>query len=154
MCLLLLAGLAARAETVVRADWEQARAMLTQGEFRPRIRVELKPSKWVKGKFIEATGAGLQVVYRNEGISFERENIRRIRLVPLKADRSTNRRMGIWGGIPAGIGAGILIAKATACSGSECSPGGVFLMLGVTMAAVTYGFYKLGGACRPWGRAG
>ena len=59
MCLLLLASLSARAETVVRADWEQARAMLTQGEFRPRIRVELKPSKWVKGKFIEATGAGL-----------------------------------------------------------------------------------------------
>ena len=94
MCLLLLAGLAARAETVVRADWEQARAMLTQGEFRPRIRVELKPSKWVKGKFIEATGAGLQVVYRNEGISFERENIRRIRLVPLT--RRTAARTAAW----------------------------------------------------------
>ena len=62
----------------MRAGWQKARAMLTQGEYRPRIalelkspkrvtlsqdrgefhprgrkEVELKPSKWVKGKFIE-----------------------------------------------------------------------------------------------------
>ena len=51
----LLAAPAGRAETVVvRADWEKARTLLTQGEFRPRIAVELNSPKRVmvtKGTF-------------------------------------------------------------------------------------------------------
>ena len=165
----LLAAPAARAETVVvRSDWEKARAMLTQGEYRSRIaldlkspkrvmvtkgtfydrtrkEIELKPSTWVKGKFIETTAKDLQILFRSEQISFPVENISRIRLVPLKAERKKNRLVGISGGIPAGILAGVLVAKVSACSGSECSPGGFLFMLGVTVAAVTFGFYKLGG---------
>ena len=122
----LLAVPAGRAETVVvRASWEETREMLTQGEFRPRIgvdlkspmrvtltqnrgefhprnrkEVELKPSKWVKGKLIEATGEGLQVVFREHEINFQREDISRIRLVPLKADRTKKRRGGARGRHP------------------------------------------------------
>ena len=167
----LLAAPAGHAESVVvRAGWDKARSMLAQGEYRPRIalelkspkrvtltqdrgefhprqrkEVELKPGKWIKGKLNEATSEGLQLVYRQHEISFPREDISRIRLVPLKADRTKNRRVGISGGIAAGILAGVLVAKVSACSGSECSPGGFFFMLGVTAAAVTFGFYKLGG---------
>ena len=163
----LLAAPAGRAETVVRADWEKARAMLAQSEFRPRIRVELKssqrvmvtkgtfhdrkrtevelkPSKWVKGKLIEATDAGLQVVFRREEISFLRDDISRIRLVPRKADRTKNRWIGILGGVPAGYGAGLVLSSEIACRSSDCIPGLFYSLLVGTTLAVTYVFYKLG----------
>ena len=165
----LLAAPAGRAETVVvRADWEKARTLLTQGEFRPRIavelnspkrvmvtkgtfhdrtrkEVELKPSKWVKGKLVETTDVGLQLVYRSEEISFPRENIRRIRLVPLKAEHKKNRRVGLSGGIPAGIGAGFLVIAAL-CRGdcdADAGPAIFSIWIGITMA-VTYVFYTIG----------
>ena len=123
---------AGRAESVVvPADWGKARAMLTQGEYRPRIaielkspkrvtltqdrgefhprsrkEVELKPSKWVKGKFIQANEADLQILYRGHEISFRPEDISRIQLVP----RTKSRWAGLVLGIPAGFGAGLLAA--------------------------------------------
>ncbi len=165
-----------RAETVVvRADWEKTRAMLTRGKFRPRsgvelkssqrvmltpdrgefqprkrTEVELKPSKWVKGELIEATGAGLQIVFREHEISIAREDIRRIRLVP----RKTNRRIGLWVGIPAGIVAGFTAAKAICSAGGGCTNAGALTLLIGTPMAVIYVFHKLGGAGRPQGRAG
>ena len=126
----LLAAPAGRAETVVmRADWKKARVMLTQGEFRPKIGVELKLPQRVKGKFIKATGEGLQVLFRGEETRFPREDIRRLRLVPRKANRTKNRRMGLLTGIPAGFVAGVLLAKASACRGSECYHAGVHSVL-------------------------
>ena len=131
-----------RAETVVvRADWEKTRAMLTRGKFRPRSGVELKPSKWVKGELIEATGAGLQIVFREHEISIAREDLRRIRLVP----RKTNRRIGLWVGIPAGIVAGFTAAKAICSAGGGCTNAGALTLLIGTPMAVIYVFHKLGG---------
>ena len=167
----LLAAPAGRAESVVvRADWQKARAMLTQGEYRPRIaielkspkrvtltqnrgefhprsrkEVELKPSKWVKGKFIEATDAGVQLVFREHEISFMRGEVNKIRLVPLKADRKKKRWHYMWAGIPVGFAAGLLVSLMP-CRGdlNECSAGGVLFITGITMVATTFGFYKLG----------
>ena len=164
----LLTAPIARAETVVlRAGWQKARAMLTQGEYRPRIavelkspkrvtltqdrgefhprnrkEVELKPGKWVKGKLIEATGAGLQLVYREHEISFPREDISRIRLVT----RSNNRWTGLVLGIPAGFGAGILAALLA--SGGDVDRRGEAQTVAfiATLIAVPYLFHKLWGA--------
>ena len=59
---LLLVVPAGRAKTVVvRADWEKARTLLARGDFRPRVRVELKSAERVKGKLFEATSAGLRL---------------------------------------------------------------------------------------------
>ena len=170
----LLAAPAGRAETVVvRADWEKTREMFTQRQFRPRIavelkspqrvtlthdrgefhprnrkEVELKPGKWVKGKLIEATSEGLQVVFRENEISFPRENISRIRLVPLKADRTKNRGMGLWLGIPIGIEAGLAAGKAICGSSGGCgNAGGLTFLVGIPIA-VAYVFHKLGGGRR------
>lgn len=163
----LLASPAGRAETVVQADWEKARAMLTQGEFRSRVavelkssqqamvtkgtvydrkrtEVELKPNKWLKGKLIKATDEGLQVVFRRAEISFQREDISRIRLVP----RTKHRWVGLVLGVPAGIGAGFL-ASLYCCflrdGGSEAL--GYVVLVGTSMA-VPYVFHKLWGGGR------
>lgn len=176
-CLLsvaLLAAPAGRAETVVvRAGWDKARSMLAQGEYRSRIalelkspkrvtltqdrgefhprnrkEVELKPGKWIKGKLIEATGPGLQLVYREHEISFLREDISRIRLVPLKADRTKNRGIGLWLGIPIGIGVGLAAGKEVCGSSGGCgNAGGLMFLVGVPIA-VAYVFHKLGGGRR------
>ena len=163
----LLAAPAGRAETVVRADWEKARAMLTQSEFRPRIRVELKspqrvmvikgtldyrkrtevelkPNKWVNVKLIEASDEGLRVVFRSAEISFQRENISRVRLVP----RTKNRWIAFGAGIPAGIGAGFL-ASLYCCflrDGGSVALG--YVVLVGTSIAVPYVFHKLWGGSR------
>lgn len=163
----LLAAPAGRAETVVQADWEMGRVMLTQGEFRSRIavelkssqrmmaiqgsfhdrkrtEVELKPSKWLQGKLIEATDEGLQVVFRRAEISFQREDISRIRLVP----RTKHRWVGLVLGVPAGIGAGFL-ASLYCCflrdGGNEAL--GWIVLVGTPMA-VPYVFHKLWGGGR------
>ena len=166
----LLAAPAGRAETVVaRADWQKARSMLTQGEYRPRIAVELKspqrvtltqdrgefhprkrkdvelkPSQWVKGKLIEATGEGLQVVFREHEINFQREDINRIRLIP----RTQSRWAGLVLGIPAGIGAGFLAALITSGGDVDRAGGAQTVAFIVTLIAVPYVFHKLWGGNR------
>ncbi|MDE0434877.1 MAG: hypothetical protein OXH92_12820 [Bryobacterales bacterium] len=164
LSVVLLAAPAGRAETVLQADWEKARAMLTQGEFRSRIavelkssqrvmaiqgsfhdrkrtEVELKPNKWLKGKLIEVTGEGLQVEFRRAEIGFQREDISRIRLVP----RTKHRWVGLVLGVPAGIGAGFL-ASLYCCflrdGGSEAL--GYVVLVGTPML-VPYVFHKLWG---------
>ena len=162
----LLTAPAVRAETVVvRAGWQKARAMLTQGEYRPRIalelkspmrvmvtkgtfydrtrkEIELKPSTWVKGKFIQANEADLQVLYRGHENSFPPENISRLRLVT----RSKNRGAGLLLGIAAGIGAGFLASLG--CCFVEGTSGSVelgYVVLIGTPIAVSYLFHKLWG---------
>lgn len=162
----LLAAPSSLAETVVRADWEKARTMLTQEEFRPRIEVELKspkrvivtkgsfhdrkrtevelkPTKWVKGQFIEATDEGLRVVFRRAENRFSRENIRRIRLTP----NNKNRRIGVWLGIPVGVGIGFVAAK-TLCVGDGCGNAHVLAFLVGIPIAVSYAIHKFGGGGR------
>ena len=67
LALLLVAALlavpAASAKTVsVEVPWEKARTIIAEGDFRPKIRVELHSSERLKGKLIEATGTGLRLV--------------------------------------------------------------------------------------------
>lgn len=161
----LLAAPAGHAkDVIVRADWQKASAMLTQGEYSPRIavelkspkrvtliqdrgelhprnrkEVELKPFKWVKGKFIEATEADLQVLFRGHQISYQREEIRRVRLI----HRTKNRRIGLLIGIPVGIGVGLGSGKAYCSSGDRCgNVAGLMFLVGIPMA-VAYVFHKL-----------
>lgn len=165
----LLAAPSGLAETVVWADWEKVRTMLTQGEFRSRIaielkspkrvtltqnrgefhprnrkEVELKPSKWVQGKVIEATGEGLQVVFQRAEISFQHEDISRIRLVPRRKDRWT----GLVLGIPAGIGAGFLAAVAASGFDIDRRGGAQTAAFVATLIAVPYVFHKFWGGGR------
>ena len=128
---------------VVRAGWEEARALLSGGEYRPKIRVEMHSSERMKGEFIEATGASLRIAGKEYETRFAREDIRVIRLVPRKASRSKNRLIGLLAGIPGGFGAGYFAALATACSGDvdRCNAASTVVFGGV-LIAVSYGFYK------------
>ena len=137
---------AGRAKTVVvRADWEKARTLLDQGDFRPRVRVELQSAERVKGKLIEATGAGLRLEQRRSETLIAREDIRTIRLAPRKATRRTNRIIATVAGIPAGALSGL--GATLLCCGFEASPGPAWLqwpvLIGVWIA-VQAGLYHLG----------
>ena len=149
----LLAVPAASAKTVsVEVPWEKARTIIAEGDFLPKIWVELHSSERLKGKLIEATGTGLRLVRlryetkiaksgsgrRQSARRFERQDtetlierkeIRTIRLRPRKTTRYKYRLLGLLGGIPPGaISVGFF--------------GGY---LGSVLAwAVSYWFYKLG----------
>ena len=143
----LLAVPAASAKTVVvQTGWGKARTMLAQGDYRPKIRVELHSSERLKGKLAGTTDAGLRLKSRGTETSIAREEIRTIRLVPRKTARTKNRWLGLLAGIPAGYGAGILVAKTTICGGNlgECGVTAGYTVIIATLIAVSYWFYKLG----------
>ena len=143
----LLAVPAASAETVVvQTGWGKARTMLAQGDFRPKIRVELHSSERLKGKLAGTTDTGLRLKSRGTETSIAREEIRTIRLRPRKTARTKNRRLGLLAGIPAGYGTGILVAKTTICGGNlgECGVTAGYTVIIATLTAVSYWFYKLG----------
>ena len=141
----VLAVPAASAETVVvQAGWGKARTMLAQGDYRPKIRVELHSSERLKGKLAGTTDAGLRLVRRGTETSIAREEIRTIRLRPRKTTRYKNRLIGLLIGIPAGFGAGFFFGAVA--SGGDIDRWGrasdtAFI---ATLIAVPYWFYKLG----------
>ena len=164
---------AASAKTVsVEVPWEKARTIIAEGDFRPKIRVELQSSERLKGKLIEATGTGLRLVRlryetkiaksgspsgrRQSARRFERqdtetliarEDIRTIRLRPRKTTRYKYRLLGLLGGIPAGFFGGF-VGGVLACGGniesSRCKGAAFITGFIATAIAVPYGFYKLG----------
>ena len=125
----LLAVPAASAKTVsVEVPWEKARTIIAEGDYRPKIRVELHSSERLKGKLVGTTDAGLRLVRlryetkiaksgtpsgrRQSARRFERqdtetliarEDIRTIRLRPRKTTRYKYRLLGLLGGIPPGF---------------------------------------------------
>ena len=169
----LLAVPAASAKTVsVEVPWEKARTIIAEGDFRPKIRVELQSSERLKGKLIEATGTGLRLVRlryetkiaksgspsgrRQSARRFERQDtetlierkeIRTIRLRPRKTTRNKYRRLGLLAGIPAGFFGGF-VGGVLACGGdiesSRCKDAAFITGFIATLIAVPYGFYKLG----------
>ena len=150
LALLLVAALlavpAASAKTVsVEVPWEKARTIIAEGDFRPKIRVELHSSERLKGKLIEATGTGLRLVRlryekkiaksgspsgrRQSARRFERQDpetlitrkeIRTIRLRPRKTTRYKYRLIGVLAGIPAGFVVGYA-GGVLACGGESAS---------------------------------
>ena len=136
LALLLVAALlavpAVSAKTVsVEVPWEKARTIIAEGDFRPKIRVELQSSERLRGKLIEATGMGLRLVRlryetkiaksgsgrRQSARRFERQDtetlierkeIRTIRLRPRKTTRYQYRLLGLLVGIPAGFFGGFV----------------------------------------------
>ena len=168
---LLLAVPAASAKAVsVEVPWEKARTIIAEGDFRPKIRVELHSSERLKGKLIEATGTGLRLVRlryetkiaksgsgrRQSARRFERQDtetlierkeIRTIRLRPRKTTRNKYRLLGLLAGIPAGFFGGF-VGGVLACGGdiesSRCKDAAFITGFIATAIAVPYGFYKLG----------
>ena len=177
LALLLVAALlavpAASAKTVsVEVPWEKARTIIAEGDFRPKIWVELHSSERLKGKLIEATGTGLRLVRlryetkiaksgspsgrRQSARRFERQDtetlierkeIRTIRLRPRKTTRYKYRLLGLMGGIPAGFFGGY-VGGVLACGGdiesSRCKAAAFITGFIATLIAVPYWFYKLG----------
>ena len=142
----VLAVPAASAETVVvQAGWGKARTMLAQGDYRPKIRVELHSSERLKGKLAGTTDAGLRLVRRGTETSIAREEIRTIRLRPRKTTRTKYRLLGLLAGIPAGFWAGGFSSLACCLhDGASASEAlGAVVFFGV-LIAVPYWFYKLG----------
>ena len=144
---LLLAVPAASAKTVsVEVPWGKARTMLAQGDYRPKIRVELHSSERLKGKLAGTTDTGLRLKSRGTETSIAREDIRTIRLRPRKTTRNKYRRLGLLAGIPAGYGTGILVAKTTICGGNlgECGVAAGYTVIIATLIPVSYWFYQRG----------
>ena len=142
----LLAVPAGHAKTVVvRADWEKARTLLDQGDFRPKIWVELQSSERMKGKLAGTSDADLRLKHQGTETSIAWEDIRTIRLAPRKATRRTNRIIATVAGIPAGALSGL--GATLLCCGFEASPGPAWLqwpvLIGVWIA-VQAGLYHLG----------
>ena len=143
----LLAVPAVSAKTVsVEVPWEKARTIIAEGDFRPKIRVELHSSERLKGKLAGTTDTGLRLKSRGTETSIARKEIRTIRLVPRKTARTKYRLRGLLAGIPAGYGSGILVAKTTICGGNlgECGVTAGYTVIIATLTAVSYWFYKLG----------
>ena len=175
LALLLVAALlavpAVSAKTVsVEVPWEKARTIIAEGDFRPKIRVELQSSERLRGKLIEATGMGLRLVRlryetkiaksgsgrRQSARRFERQDtetlierkeIRTIRLRPRKTTRYQYRLLGLLVGIPAGFFGGF-VGGVFACGGniesSSCKDAAFITGFIATLIAVPYWFYKLG----------
>ena len=137
---------AGRAKTVVvRADWEKARTLLDRGDFRPKIRVELQSSERVKGKLAGTSDADLRLKHQGTETSIAWEDIRTIRLAPLKAKRFRYRLLGLLAGIPAGFGTGLFAAAACCGVLDEVSSRSMALVVFFgALIAVPYGFYELG----------
>ena len=109
LCAVLLVTPAASAKTVsVEVPWEKARTIIAEGDFRPKIRVELQSSERLKGKLAGTTDAGLRLKSRGTETSIAREEVRTIRLVPRKATGYKYRLLGWMGGIAAGVLLGLL----------------------------------------------
>ena len=143
----VLAVPAASAKTVsVEVPWEKARTIIAEGDFRPKIRVELHSSERLKGKLAGTTDTGLRLKSRGTETSIARKEIRTIRLVPRKTARTKYRLRGLLAGIPAGYGTGILVAKTTICGGNlgECGVTAGYTVIIATLTAVSYWFYQLG----------
>ena len=164
----LLAVPAASAKTVsVEVPWEKARTIIAEGDFRPKIRVELQSSERLKGKLAGTTDAGLRLMRlryetkiaksgsgrRQSARRFERQDtetlierkeIRTIRLRPRKTTRYKYRLLGLLGGIPAGFFGGFFFGAVA--SGGDIDRWGrasdtAFI---ATLIAVPYWFYQRG----------
>lgn len=92
---------------VVRARWQETRALLAQPDYRPSLQIQLKSSKKMKGTVSGTTAAGLKLKRKGAETFVERTQIRSIKLVPRNASGHRNRILAIVGGIPAGLGAGL-----------------------------------------------
>ena len=167
----LLAVPAASAKTVsVEVPWEKARTIMAEGDYRPKIRVELHSSERLKGKLVGTTDAGLRLMRlryetkiaksgspsgrRQSARRFERQDtetlierkeIRTIRLRPRKTTRNKYRLLGLLAGIPAGFGAGLFLG-VVACGGDldTCNVAAANTAFFATLIAVPYWLYQRG----------
>ena len=92
---------------VLRAGWRETRSILAQPEFRPKLQIQLKSNKKMKGRVSGTTSAGLTLERNGEAILIERTKIHSVRLVPRKARGHRYRMLALAGGVPAGLGAAL-----------------------------------------------
>lgn len=92
---------------VVRAGWRETSTMLAQSEFRPKLQIQLKSNKKMKGHVSGTTSAGLTLERNGEATLIERAAIHSVRLVPRKARGHRHRMLALAGGVPAGLGAAL-----------------------------------------------
>ena len=135
----LLAVPAASAKTVsVEVPWEKARTIIAEGDFRPKIRVELHSSERLKGKLVGTTDAGLRLMRLRYETKIAKSGSGR------RQSRYKYRLLGLLGGIPAGFFGGFFFGAVA--SGGDIDRWGrasdtAFF---AALIAVPYWFYKLG----------
>lgn len=105
---------------VVRARWEETRALLTQPDYRPSLQIQLKSNKKMSGTVSGTTTAGLKLKRRGSETFIERTQIRSIKLVPRKASGHRNRMLALVGGVPAGLGAGLGVWRVGCAAVGGC----------------------------------
>ena len=92
---------------VVRAGWTETRRMLARPDFRPKLQIQLKSTKKVRGSLSGTSATGLRLERNGSDTLIERTEIHSIRLVPRKARGHRNRVLALVGGVPAGLGAAL-----------------------------------------------
>ena len=92
---------------VLRAGWRETSTMLAQPDFRPKLQIQLKSNKKMKGLVSGTTAAGLTLERNGRAILIDRTAIHSIRLVPRKNRGHRHRVLALAAGVPAGLGAAL-----------------------------------------------
>lgn len=129
----------------VEASWDTARAILSQEGVRKKIHLRLNSSEKVKGRVVLTTSESIHVSGKDNEIHNVNE-IHSIRVFPLVARKKIYRTLSVIGGVPAGIGAGIITAELccdiVSGDGGESNFGEVVFF--ATWAGVQAILYRIG----------
>lgn len=114
-------------KVVVRLRWDEARTMLSHGQFRAKVRVwhRTDPSRPLRGKLLGMTETGIRLARNGAETLIERAAVESIRVVPTKGRPRGHRTAAIFAGVPAGIGASLATLYLGCVAVGGCGEGGL-----------------------------
>lgn len=132
-------------KTTVRVSWDEAKAIHENGDFRSPVRVVLKSSKRVNGRFAGMTASGLRLQRQGSETLIARNEIHAIRFVSREMAGWRNRTIALAGGVPAGLFAGLGVAAGVSnvcCDFGKLGP--TELIMYGTWAGIQLVLYRIG----------
>ena len=126
--------------TTVHVDWDAARTIHENGEFRKGVRIWLASGKRRQGSLAGMDQSGLSLRRKGVDTRIPRDEIHAIRFLPLKPRTKKHRILAVLGGIPAGILTGLGVV-ALCCDVDRNSSLAAFHL---TWAGVQVLLYRLG----------
>ena len=115
-------------QVVVRLRWDEARTMLSHGQFRAKVRVlhRTDPSRPLRGKLLGMTETGIRLARNGAETLIERAEVDSIRVVPTKGRPRRHRTAAIIAGVPLGIGTSLATLVLGCIAVGGCGEGGLF----------------------------